>query len=372
MSLPCYLPLNLRPDLVVLNSTAVIRYSNLDKESGMSTTLAEMSKTLDYGIYIKEETYVYPSVPCILLSIMAIILNIFVINFYRKSQLTVVPLLYTLIATADIICVIGVTHKYFVALLFLNDYIGERTVDINAMIFYFVIQISCRCSVFCNLILALSRTVMILNPFHRINLKAVKLASFLYTLPWIVLNGININEFKTQYFCIMSDFGNIIGAGLGKKIYENWPDSLDTYIKWYVAIIIPDFIAFVIPVIIVIITCIIKLISLHRSNQFPTSSNQRHVTITVLLMSTLFVLCNTPYSVYFTSLFVFISTNSIDLFNKWTLHHFTLITLLLETLLPVLNAALNPVIIITRSCGMRGMFLESLQRLLMWVKIRRE
>ena len=331
-----------------------------------------MSTTLDYRIYIQQETYVYPSIPCILLSIMAITLNIFVINFYRKSQLTVVPLLYTLIATADIICAIGVIHKYFVALLFLKNYIGERTVDINAMIFFFLIQISCRCSVFCNLMLALSRTVMILNPFHRINVKAVKLASFLYILPWIVLNGININEFKTQYFCIMSDFGHLIGTGLGKKIYETWPFTLDTHIRWYVAAMIPDFAAFVIPVIIVIITCIIQVISLHRSSQFPTSSNQRHVTITVLLMSTLFVLCNTPYSVYLTSLYVFLSSRSFDLLDKWTLDQFTLITLLFETLLPVFNTALNPVIIITRSCGMRRRFVESLQRLLIWVKIRRE
>ena len=158
-----------------------------------------------------EEIYMYTSIPCILLSLMTVTLNIFIIRFYWKRELTIVPLLYTLIASLDIICAIGVIYKYIAVLLLFEDYSIEysnrayelyngntlHTQDIHAMIFFFLIQVSYKCSVFCNLVLAVSRTIMILKPFYQINLKMVKLACILYAVPWIAFNGLNIYKFKS-------------------------------------------------------------------------------------------------------------------------------------------------------------------------------
>ena len=125
--------------------------------------------------------------------------------------------------------------------------------------------------------------------------------------------------------------------------------------------------AFMIPVAIVTITCIIQVISLHRPSQVPTGSNQRHVTITVFLMSTLFVLCNSPPSAIIAIYCVSYLTKNDDLWLG-VLERVPLIILLSETVLPILNASLNPVIIITRSRGMREKFSDSLQKILRWVR----
>ena len=315
--------------------------------------------------WLDEEIYTYTSIPCLLLSIMTVILNIFLIRYYWKRELTIVSLLYTFIASLDTVCAIGVIYKYLVILLVIRENITEISLQDQAKIFYFLIQVSYRCSVFCNLLLAVSRTIMILNPFYQINLKFVKLACILYAVPWIVLNGVNIDEFRDFYYDKIYQYAFLIGAGLSIKVGNIYPYYEDLLDVMYIIMMLPDFIAFIIPVIIVIITCIIQVISVWRSSQFPTSSNQRHVTITVLLMSTLFVICNSVHSGYLATLIAAILARDYDLNMALTTGNtFEVISMLSATLFPMLNAALNPVIIITRSSGLWRSFLDFWQTIL--------
>ena len=310
--------------------------------------------------------YIFLCAPGIILSIIAIMLNIFVIKFYWKSDAGVVPLLYKSIASLDILSVIGFIHMYVVFLLLYKGLVDLRTADINAMIFFFFTQVSCRCSVFYNLVL--SRTLMILKPFYQINIKAVKVACILFAVPWIVLNGINLHEYFSNYIRMISGNGLLIGSGLAFAIGRLEMSSV--IVAGFMSML-PDVLAFVVPVILVIITCVIQVISLHRSSQFPISPNQRHVTITVLLMSTLFVLCNSPFCAMLVERLVVIVTGDRDkmIVNaEWSYH----ITVINATVLPILNAALNPVIIITRSSEMRRKFADLLQGMLRAIRVRRE
>ena len=316
------------------------------------------------------EPYIYSGVPSFLLSIMTITLNVFVIKFYWRSELSLVPLLYTIIASLDILTAIGIIHLCLIFLLRSTEIIDDGTGEVNVMILTFFKQISYRCSVFCNLVLAVSRTIMILKPFYQISIKKVKLACILYAVPWIVLYGFNVEQYHSAYTWEISSRGFLLGAGLASRLYR----AHKSPILVRIVRIVPDFVALIIPVIIVFITCIIQVISLHRSNQFPTSANQRHVTITVLLMSTLFVICNSVHSGYMATLIISVLAGNHNLRSElgYGDSRFIFITSLSATLLPILNAALNPVIIITRSNGMRRKFSDSIQRVLPWVRVRRE
>ena len=317
-----------------------------------------VSETLPPYLYLPT-IYVYTSAPSILLSIMTIILDIFVIKFYWKSELTVVPLLYTLIAFLDILTAIGVIHFFVVFIAYTKEWISLKTVDVNGMVFLFFIQVSSRCSVFCNLVLAVSRTIMILKPFYQINGKAVKLTCLIYAVPLIILYGLNIAKFYSSYVLQISLRAFFIGAGLGRVVNDIVQKKRYDIVLTLATL--PDVFAFIIPVMIVIITCIIQVISLHRSSQFPTSSNQRHVTITILLMSTLFVICNSPNAGYVASLIVSYVSVKFSL-SSISLEGFYITTSLSAIVLPIVNSAFNPVIIITRSSGMRRKFLQSFQR----------
>ena len=322
------------------------------------STPGYISTTSDMDIL--EKRYEYFAAPSILLSIMTITLNIFVIRFYRKTELTVVPLLYTFIAVMDILCAIGTIYQFITLEIYFElKLIRNEAFDINAMIFLFLMQVGYRCSVFCNLVLAVSRTIMILNPFHHIKIKAVKVVCILYAVPWTILFVITAFSYCEKYFHMenFSYFEYVLnhewhfGVGLSKFVYSYISKSEPVV---YVIRILPELVAFVLPVIIIIITCIVQMISIWKASQFTTSSNQRHVTITVLLMSTLFVVCNTPFSVH-VSYYQFTNKMS-DAFREHAL-------LIFATILPLLNGALNPVIIISRSSEMRRKFSESFQKM---------
>ena len=324
------------------------------------------------------ETYGYTSTPSILLSIMTIILNVFIIDFYRKTELTVVSLLYTLIASMDIIFSVGSIYQYITLGLCVRADVGAgKPFDVNSMIFLFLMQVSYRCSVFCNLVLAVSRTIMIVKPFYEINKKAVMLVCVLNAVPWTALYCLNIYIYierlpslEDLYLEVFLRYNFLIGYGLADITLFTVMDfgySFDNfYLNFFLMAMffLPDLLAFIIPVIIVIITCIIQIRSIWRSSQFPNRANQRHVTITVLLMSTLFVICNSPLSVYIATL-LYDTLYNIQM--KTGIQHISI-----GTIFPLLNGVLNPVIIISRSSEMRRKFKNILLRMRWWDRAEQE
>ena len=341
--------------------TLTSSYSDYSGTTGTTHSSQGYMSPKNSEMDILEKRYEYFTAPSILLSIMTITLNIFVIRFYRKTELTVVPLLYTLIAVMDILCAVGTIYQFITLEIYFEfKLIRNEAFDINAMIFLFLMQVGYRCSVFCNLVLAVSRTIMILNPFHHIKIKAVKVVCILYAVPWTILFGFTVSYYCDQRYFLMEDFSFFqfvlnhelhFGVGLDKFFYKFITKSVPVV---YVIRILPELVAFILPVIIIIITCIIQMISIWKASQFTTNSNQRHVTITVLLMSTLFVVCNTPFSVH-VSYFKFTNKMS-DAFREHAL-------LVFATVLPLLNGSLNPIIIISRSSEMRRKFSESFQKM---------
>ena len=301
------------------------------------------------------EPYLIASAPSILLSIVTITLNIFIINYYRKSELSLVPLLYTMIASADILTAVGVIHQSVAFPLFINRVIGVNSIEIHAVVSYTVIQISYRSSVFYNLVLAVSRTVMILRPFVQIKIGAVKVACILSIVPWIILAAFDITQFylvKNRFVSKMY-YGEIISMGISIFDYFINTFNVQTGALFYLFSYLPQVIAFIIPVLIIFITCVVQLVSLHRSSRFPPSNNQRHVTITVILISSLFVVCNSAF--HGLILYVDVTKN----YNFYNLAR----AAVLGTVLTILNAALNPIIIITRSNGLRVKFEETMRQI---------
>ena len=158
--------------------------------------------------------YFWISGPCILLSIMTITLNSFVIDHYRRSQITVIPLIYTMISSSDILTAVGVIYQSIVTALFHKRVIEKWTeVDkYHAVISYTLIAVSYRSSIFNNLVLAVYRTVMVLRPFRQKNMKTVVVVSALYGATWAVIAAVDICfSFQT--------WGAQVGLGFGYKSY---------------------------------------------------------------------------------------------------------------------------------------------------------
>lgn len=242
------------------------------------------------------QPYFITSIPCILLSMATITLNILVIDYYLRSRRSFVPLLYMMISAVDILTAVGLIHQSIVTSIFTRGIISERALDTNAVFCYTLISLSYKSSIFYNVVLAVSRTIMIRRPFHQIRIKAVMGVCVAYGLIWVALATYDIYN---SYF-IYQDFSRsvyyrfpvvgmeIIHAILGNDI---WPGAGHFFLVLF--LVVP----FLLPVLITLVTCVIQVFSLHSPN-VVTNKNQRHVTITVILMSALFVVCNSAFSVY--------------------------------------------------------------------------
>ena len=105
---------------------------------------------------------------------------------------------------------------------------------------------------------------------------------------------------------------------------------------------------FIIPIIIMVICGIIQIYSLLKKSLVTDPaiiSKQRRITLTILLITVLCLVCSTPYTV-------------LDLYNEYvddlnkTVGSILIYTF--STVLPFVNASLNPVILITRGIVLRS------------------
>ena len=296
------------------------------------------------------DPYFYTSVPCILLSIQIILLGSFVIRFYRNAEPTFVPMMYILISSSDILSAVGFIHQSIVTSLYASDLINARALRWNFAIFYALTSLSYRSSVFYNVVLAVCRTINIVSPFYVINKKAVITACTVYPAIWAVVITCDVYElFKYQPGLILKYQLEIplVGVYLCSAALPN---------EGLVKLIIFSslFFPFLVPVVIVFVACIIQVVCLYKTRH-EAGSSDNHVTVTIFMISTLFVICNSVLTIFsFTLIFLFEPEITMYVFAD----KMAWFGVVLTTIFPLMNGAFNPVIIVCRSSGLRREFVS--------------
>ena len=281
---------------------------------------------------------------CFLLCLQILVLNSFVIHHYKKSRKSFVPMMYIMISAADAINAISVTLQTIAVVLFVQGVIVKDGLKWCYLTSYTISSISYRTSVFYNVVLAVSRTINILNPFYRIKKKVVFVICLLYPVPWMALLAYDLHYFVD---------GDGWMAGLAKPLAGIKLTLIDTenmYLFHFLFILILA-IPFLIPAVVVIVTCFIQIVALYTTS---LQGNQRYITITILMLSSLFVFCNSIFSSCMIALVL--DSVAYDYENQY------LYGVVLGTILPAFNAAFNPVIIISRSREIRKRFVELVGR----------
>ena len=273
-------------------------------------------------------------------------------------------MMYMMISTADIANAVGMLHHSIALLLFASRSINTGTMVWNFNISYSVISLAYRTSVFYNVVLGVSRTICILDPFYRIKKKVVIVSCIVYPLIWVGVIGYDVCAPLFDETAV-SGTEQMIGllvlplTGIRPILYARV--ALER-VKYYTLSIIFVAVPFLLPVVVVVVTCVIQIASLYKSSM-GVNDNQRHVTVTILMMSVLFVISNSAFALYMV-LCVF------DGFHKFFDNGagdskiLFLYAAVLGSLLPIINAAFNPVIIAVRSSGMRKDFREMKNRIL--------
>ena len=209
-----------------------------------------------------------------------------------------------------------------------------------------------RVSVFTNMVLSVARTIKIVRPFQHISLKRCIVAISCYPVLWVIIaifdiyciqlrlrDRLNYDDFDIYFY--YSQIGNGI-------LYFMFFLSYEAELALQLGSMV---ISFLIPVVVCFIACCILLHSIRK--EVPNSDsakNLRHVSVTVLLLTAMFLVCIGSSTMYF------VATDIVAMkFNRYGYSIFFIS-------FPLLNAILSPVIIMCRSKDLREKLLGSATR----------
>ena len=313
------------------------------------------------------------AVVCFLLGGVALTLNPVIISFYISKSVSVVPALYLSLATSDLITGASsvICGLYFVLKVL------DAIEDLNRVRFiwsvFFIASLSIRLSAAYTPILAVVRSINIARPFDRISYKAVLRVVVLVPAIWVVILGLDVwtlagridqiysanstAEDSMLTNCFYSSSAGAIYI-LSNRVNHDGSISYKSSSIYYIVLFLLNLLPFLLPSLLTA-TCMIHQIYTLAINRRsgPTantsSKSQHQITISIALLTTTFFVCNS----------VSIASNFIAIISEGgTASHLEIPVFVLTYLLPFLNSALNPIILILRGAALRTWVVESVRR----------
>ena len=291
-----------------------------------------------------------------LLGLFTILANIFVIGFYHKRRQEAVPLMYIMIAICDSITgFVAVCHSvvftYYpaVAHILKGGYYWNTKADWFIVALYVILQSGTRTSLFYNTLLTAVRTINITLPFHLIKKRIMILSAVVYrvltVITMIIATERDVTDTLSTVFMVFPGVDIAIDKK-GKTTIE------ERALFMIIMMIIP----LLLPTIIVIICAALQIFSILKPSTFsPTTHRERSMTITIILLTMVCMICNLPYTVF---LLYECAVN----FEVGGLSYkmLPLVFYSLCTLLPFMQALLNPTILLIRGAALRTFVLETI------------
>ena len=282
-----------------------------------------------------------------LIAIPVIMMDFLVVKFYKAQFRKFVPCMYLLISISD-----GLTATFAIvasglimAAYWQDTHIIPRGAAYSMIITTAGWEVFYRISVFLNLLLSIARTIKIRTPFYIIKMKASVSSVTIYSALWFsvaIADAMIMDLSDTVRYVKNAKLGLPIGGYVKDKYNDTENGTFYGATTELIFILIP----FIIPA---ILSCVCLFLLYQSLSQPPPNEqsavNQRHVTTTVTYLTLLFCICNSASTLYF----VFAEyIYELFLGNK-PLAGDEIMTCLLSLTLPLLNAAVSPIIIIARS-----------------------
>ena len=267
-------------------------------------------------------TFLYLAPLTIPLSLLVVIQNIVIFINYYKDRNMLIPSLFMGIALSDILRAQGELVLSVISILAYTGLV-DVTVLYKSLVYYMLTALpGVNWSKVFNLVMTISITINVSNPFHRINFPRLRkiVACFCFAIMMLhVADAITVIvcKYKMMYLFYPSEsfmylyleIGFIVpGSVTAAAVYCKPDDSgfsrcddLDSYLAAFLYIIAAVY--FLGPPIVMLTCWIIQVIYLRRSLQeqeedevTPLMPNTaRHVSITVFSISLLFFICNAAY-----------------------------------------------------------------------------
>ena len=297
------------------------------------------------------------------LGCLVIFLNSLILYFYHKQYRKFVPCMYLLLALFDCLMIIFMIISCCLVSKFegkSSEYILKNKWVIIG--FKYGEKWSLRMSIFINTLLSVARTLKTVRPFSEIKMKTALLSVVLYEAYWSVFVSLDILSIANKDNGDNSKDHNItpeetfrraiIDERVGGETFR-----LFSFRNKSVAFLFINFIPYALPVMVCLVSGTIMIVYLRKEPPNQQSAiAQRHVSITVLLLTVSFVLCLSVPVLYDLarriSGEVHDSSKGTNLINIGNYKH------ILESTVPLVNALLSPAIMIWRSSELRGKLRE--------------
>jgi len=296
-----------------------------------------------------------------LLSVPALILNSFVIFHYLPQRNKFVPSTYLLISSCDCLMTLGILLQALLLQLLYSTTLVESW---PLLLSVAVIGLALRCSVFGSVLLAVARTIKIVSPFYPIKRKVALGCVVSYTAFWVGVASYDVytlasstmedvDLYTTSPFLGKEAATKISVAGCSDEecVQSEGNEMLGRRLTFSLSIL-----GFVVPCVIVLVCMVLQVAWLRRPSPGDAAS-QRHVTITILLLTAVFFVCNSATSIWFVLdkiTDVLESTRRVS-----RVLYFMLVGMTITTV-PLLNAVLSPLIIVLRSAQLKKALMDRL------------
>ena len=309
----------------------------------------------DTGNLEQTQHFLKPFVPfSTILGIEIICTNIFIVAHFRHQHQKFVPFMYILLAFCDISMVLCM----FAQSTTLGIFIYPADKELTPQASWAVVTVSVlmgvffRVSVFCNIVFSIARTLKVLRPFTRIRVFWVEMSVLVCGIFWL---SIGIIDMALLDISATEDLDGYLQRGqLGDEIAaligQGDPSNAAFIAIRLVFCCLYNFIPVNLSA-----SCLLFLIYYSFKNKSgaiteASSRNMHHVTVTVTMLTIIFTSCIGWSFIYF----YFEILGFMDFKTKKYLSGIFLI------ILPLVNAAVSPAIIILRSKELRDKLYSSL------------
>ena len=318
----------------------------------------------------------------LLLGVQSMLLNFFIIRFYKTKNGNV-PHIYVLLSSCDFFVGISAVLNLLTFICYLSTdssltapSAATLYLQISAITTYFVSSIAIRVSIFINIILAVVRTINIISSSVHVNIRFVDFSVVIYALIWTVITACDVyavahrvatKDYQCEncvymwhfMFSPLSGYWWVVKSPL---ITADNHEAAEVYLA-YVFLIGP----FLLPATIAIICMILQSYKLFRKQNVRLRL-QREVTMSIFYATFVF--------------FVFYSTTTIVSMAKFTQlsNHqgaeagqvYYRLCYFLYSLMPIMNAAVNPWILIIRGASLQRSTIRYIRKLRRIVSCRKD
>ena len=314
----------------------------------------------------------------IILSAVIILQNILVIECYIEQRAKFSAAMYIAIAIVDTVVAHGAIVMSVAGML-----ICYRGWDMRYLYYclYYCIAtagFAQTCSKFYSAMLSTVMTILSWNPFRRLNFRKIRVFITISTVMLFIVclcdSIVLVNFEMSGYYKHVYEYHILIPAAYGfpgfvslaglacagfpSKIFSPDFENSTTRLLLSIAGVSLLVLVVILPPLVYLVSAILMTVFLKRAVREQDSgqltSNVRHVSVTVILVASLSFVCNvTLMALYVLTLYSHRITN---LFTRGREFGISIITL------PLINAALFPMILITRNATLKRRFIGILTR----------